>query len=225
MGSEPHFSCFGAWPARDRLCFPLTHRQDGFDDVIVGAPNARNRDDGGNVPHAGVAKVFSGFNGAVIFTRRGTSPNIGTYETSDADRSGFYYRPDEGMQDIKPLVTVRRPREFAASEDLGLVDINNLGSIVGGMVDVARGFVLDRRDGDGVFLGDVNSRPAVTTANGMTVVAALNDAGVVIVFRDECECVADWNRDGVANSADVGEFINLYFAAQAGQPPFAGCTI
>jgi hypothetical protein len=29
---------------------------------------------------------------------------------------------------------------------------------------------------------------------------------------DECQCVADWNRDGVVNSADVGDFINDWFS-------------
>ncbi len=32
---------------------------------------------------------------------------------------------------------------------------------------------------------------------------------------DECECVADWNRDGIANSTDVGEHINTYFLDQS----------
>jgi hypothetical protein len=31
---------------------------------------------------------------------------------------------------------------------------------------------------------------------------------------DECECVADWNRDGIANSTDVSDFINTFFADQ-----------
>ena len=33
---------------------------------------------------------------------------------------------------------------------------------------------------------------------------------------DECECVADWDRNGVANSTDVSELINTFFADQAG---------
>jgi hypothetical protein len=28
---------------------------------------------------------------------------------------------------------------------------------------------------------------------------------------DECQCVADWNRDGTANSTDVSDFINTYY--------------
>jgi hypothetical protein len=31
---------------------------------------------------------------------------------------------------------------------------------------------------------------------------------------DECQCVADWNRDGVVNSTDVSEFVNTYFDDQ-----------
>jgi hypothetical protein len=31
---------------------------------------------------------------------------------------------------------------------------------------------------------------------------------------DECECVADWNRDGVVNSTDVSDFVNTFFADQ-----------
>lgn len=31
---------------------------------------------------------------------------------------------------------------------------------------------------------------------------------------DDCECVGDWNRDGLTNSTDVLEFINTYFADQ-----------
>jgi hypothetical protein len=31
---------------------------------------------------------------------------------------------------------------------------------------------------------------------------------------DECQCVADWNRDGIVNSTDVSEIINTYFDDQ-----------
>ncbi len=40
-------------------------------------------------------------------------------------------------------------------------------------------------------------------------------AGGANGIPDECECVADWNRDGVSNSADVGEHINTFFADDA----------
>jgi hypothetical protein len=32
---------------------------------------------------------------------------------------------------------------------------------------------------------------------------------------DECECIADWNRDGITNSTDVSDFVNTYFDDQA----------
>jgi glucose/arabinose dehydrogenase len=38
---------------------------------------------------------------------------------------------------------------------------------------------------------------------------------------DECECVADWNRDGTSNSTDVSELINTYFYDQASQTTYA----
>ncbi len=40
-------------------------------------------------------------------------------------------------------------------------------------------------------------------------------AGGANGIPDECECVADWNRDGIANSTDVGEHINTYFLDQS----------
>jgi len=81
-------------------------------------------------------------------------------------------------------------------------------------------------------------------------------AGGANGIPDECECIADWDRNGVANSTDVSElintyfydqvhgtiyadvdcngvsnstdvsnFINVWFSAQAGQLPFAGCSL
>lgn len=47
---------------------------DGRPDLIVGAPNAANNN-GGHIPAAGVARVFSGVNGAVLLTFRGDAPN------------------------------------------------------------------------------------------------------------------------------------------------------
>jgi hypothetical protein len=44
--------------------------------------------------------------------------------------------------------------------------------------------------------------------------AAAGTAGGANGVPDECECVADWNRDGVANSTDVSDFINTFFADQ-----------
>jgi hypothetical protein len=81
-------------------------------------------------------------------------------------------------------------------------------------------------------------------------------AGGANGIPDECECIADWDRNGVSNSTDVSElintyfydqvhgtiyadvdcngvsnstdvsnFINVWFSAQAGQLPFAGCSL
>jgi hypothetical protein len=44
--------------------------------------------------------------------------------------------------------------------------------------------------------------------------AAANTAGGANGVPDECECVADWNRDGISNSTDVSDFINTFFADQ-----------
>jgi hypothetical protein len=44
--------------------------------------------------------------------------------------------------------------------------------------------------------------------------AAPNTAGGPNGVPDECECVADWNRDGISNSTDVSDFINTFFADQ-----------
>jgi len=46
--------------------------------------------------------------------------------------------------------------------------------------------------------------------------AAAGTAGGPNGIPDECECVADWNRDGTSNSTDVSDFINTFFADQAG---------
>jgi hypothetical protein len=39
-------------------------------------------------------------------------------------------------------------------------------------------------------------------------------AGGANGIPDECECIADWDRNGVANSTDVSELINTYFYDQ-----------
>jgi hypothetical protein len=44
--------------------------------------------------------------------------------------------------------------------------------------------------------------------------AAAGTRGGANGIPDECECVADWNRDGIANSTDVSDFINTFFADQ-----------
>jgi len=49
--------------------------------------------------------------------------------------------------------------------------------------------------------------------------AAAGTAGGANGVPDECECVADWNRDGTSNSTDVSDFINTFFADQS--PPGA----
>ncbi len=97
---------------------------------------------------------------------------------------------------------------------------------------------------------------AGTSNDCFSYAAAAGTAGGPNGIPDECECVADWNRDGisnstdvsdfintffadqtsgglngdvncdgVSNSTDVSDFINIWFAGQAGQLPFAGCTI
>jgi len=49
--------------------------------------------------------------------------------------------------------------------------------------------------------------------------AAAGTAGGANGVPDECECIADWNRDGTSNSTDVSDFINTFFADQAGGGP------
>ncbi len=84
-----------------------------------------------------------------------------------------------------------------------------------------------------------------------TPVGGVNVCGNPNTIPDECECVADWNRDGIVNSTDVGEFvnkafltnhgdincngisnstdvsdfINLWFEIQAGLRPYSGCSL
>ena len=50
--------------------------------------------------------------------------------------------------------------------------------------------------------------------------AAAGTAGGANGIPDECECVADWNRDGIANSTDVSDFVNTYFADQVNGTTF-----
>jgi len=45
-------------------------------------------------------------------------------------------------------------------------------------------------------------------------IAGLHVNGLPDGIPDECQCVADWNRDGVVNSTDVSDFINTYFDDQ-----------
>ncbi len=51
--------------------------------------------------------------------------------------------------------------------------------------------------------------------NAPQVIGGPYTAGGANGIPDECECVADWNRDGIANSTDVGEHINTYFLDQS----------
>jgi hypothetical protein len=106
------------------------------------------------------------------------------------------------MSNIKPLVTSGAPDEFAASSDLRLADINNEGAVVGGMYDVRRGFVLERDDGSGQFHGDVDRRVSVTTANGITTVAAINDQGEVLIFRRSAT-QSEWTRINLSTDAGI----------------------
>jgi len=64
-------------------------------------------------------------------------------------------------------------------------------------------------------IDDAADIAAGTSRDCFDAAAAPGTAGGPNGIPDECECVADWNRDGVANSTDVSDFINTYFADQA----------
>jgi hypothetical protein len=50
--------------------------------------------------------------------------------------------------------------------------------------------------------------------------AAAGTAGGPNAVPDECECLPDWNRDGIVNSTDVSDFINTFFFDQTNGTTF-----
>jgi len=65
-------------------------------------------------------------------------------------------------------------------------------------------------------IDDAADIAAGTSKDCFDFAAAAGTAGGPNGIPDECECVADWNRDGTSNSTDVSDFINTFFADQAG---------
>jgi hypothetical protein len=149
---------------------------------------------------------------------------VGTYHAGSGT-SGFYLRPGEGMTDIRPLVNVNAPEDFTASRDLRLAGINNNGALVGGLYDVPRGFLLDRRDGGGQFHGAVDRRVQVVTANGVTTVVAINDAGDILLFR-RFPGDSDWTRSNLSDDAGVDPVtaVVIFIDPATGRPQVAGAA-
>jgi hypothetical protein len=70
-------------------------------------------------------------------------------------------------------------------------------------------------------VNDAQDIAAGTSRDCFNAAAAPGTAGGPDGVPDECECLADWDRNGVANSTDVSELINTFFADQAGGTTFA----
>jgi len=196
-------------------------------DVNEGGTIAGAGPDGVVVWSGGTQTPVAGIAGGSAFEPRGISnigEIVGTYQTGSG-RSGFYFRPSEGMTDIRPLVTVGAPEEFLASNDLRLVDINNVGGVVGGVHDVSRGFLLERRDGSARFHADLDRHVEVTTANGVTTVAAVNDEGDVLVFRRH-PGQSEWTRFNLSEDAGVAPATNVAVFSDpgTGRASFAATT-
>jgi len=74
-------------------------------------------------------------------------------------------------------------------------------------------------DCNGNGIDDAEDIKAGTSKDCFDYSAASGTVGGANGVPDECECVADWNRDGTTNSTDVSDFINTFFADQT--PPGA----
>jgi hypothetical protein len=63
-------------------------------------------------------------------------------------------------------------------------------------------------------IDDAQDIKAGTSRDCFDYAAAAGTAGGANGVPDECECIADWNRDATSNSTDVSDFINTFFADQ-----------
>ena len=112
--------------------------------------------------------------------------------------------PDSVAPEIKPPISPRRA--FLSSLVLPGYSQSVLGRSRSGAMILAMealSIVMVRETALGL-------REARRNAVDSVVVSYVNPNGV----PDECECVADWNRDGISNSTDVSDFINTFFADQ-----------
>ncbi len=95
------------------------------------------------------------------------------------------------------------------ADDVAIISGSTNDPCTKGGQDCNQNGIDDAQDISGGFSRDCFNYNAVQVPGGPYTAGGAN--GV----PDECECVADWNRDGIANSTDVGEHINTYFLDQS----------
>lgn len=124
----------------------------------------------------------------------------GYYTLSGDDTSGFFYDPDEGISDIKPLITAGAPEGLDERDDLRLVDLNDRG-IVAGRFD-GTGFLAGAYNALGMFDTDPDHHvTAVVEADGEVAVSTTNRAGEVVIFRRDAS--GRWTATDLAAGAQA----------------------
>jgi len=112
-----------------------------------------------------------------------------------------------------PLVTVQRSfTAVSTTLTITFIDRGGTGNNAGPALDDVRLIDVDCNNNGALDAADI---AAGSSLDCFDTAAPAGTRGGPNGVPDECECVADWNRDGIVNSTDVSDFVNTFFADQA----------